>query len=188
MRRTRKKIDQDAYSGTNFIGKLGIEQARETELHGVNGFREILVNAQGRSVQGQADLEASLRSEKPHAGEDVITSLDLPTQQAAEQAFGDRAGAAVAIDPHNGDVLAFVSLPGFDPSMFGRGITPAEYAELNNDTKPLFDRAIRGQYPAGSTIKPVMAMAGLADGVITPQETHYCPGVFHLPGSQARLA
>jgi penicillin-binding protein 2 len=179
-----QKIDQDAYSGTTFIGKLGVEQARETELHGVNGFREILVNAQGRSVQGESALEASLRSEKPHAGEDIFTSLDLPTQQAAEQAFGERAGAAVAIDPHTGDVLAFVSLPGFDPSMFGRGITPAEYAELNNDSKPMFDRAIRGQYPSGSTIKPVMGMAGLAYGVITPQETHYCPGVYKVPGSR----
>jgi penicillin-binding protein 2 len=177
----RKKIDLSAYEGTTLMGKLGVEAAREKELHGVNGFREILVNAQGRSVQGQSDLEASLRSEKPHAGTDVILSLDLATQQAAEEAFGDRSGAAVALDPRTGDVLALVSLPGFDPSMFGRGITTAEYAELNKRGAQ-FNRAIRGTYPAGSTVKPVMAMAGLAYGVITPTETHFCPGVFRLPG------
>src|SRR5262249_14563166 len=131
----------------------------------------------GRSVQSKSGLEKTLRSRPPRAGTDVILSLDLPTQQAAEEAFAGRRGAAVAIDPKNGDVLAMVSLPGFDPSMFGRGITTRELAELNNrETTPLFNRAIRGQYPAGSTIKPVMGMAGLAYGVIKADETHYCPG------------
>jgi penicillin-binding protein 2 len=180
----RTKIDLDAYQGTALLGKLGVEAARESELHGVNGFEEKLVNAQGRSVHGRSALEASLRKRKPQAGMDVVTSLDLATQQAAEEAFTGRRGAAVAVDPHTGDVLAFVSLPGFDPSMFGRGISKTEYAELNNDTKPLFNRAIRGQYPAGSTIKPVMGMAGLAYGAITPNEIHYCPGTYHVPGSR----
>ncbi len=179
----RKRIDLATYEGTSLMGKLGVEASREKELHGVNGFREILVNAQGRSVQSKSGLEATLRKQKPRAGTDVVTSLDLATQQAAEEGFAGRAGAAVAIDPRTGDVLAFVSLPGFDPSMFGRGITRAEYAELNNDTKPLFNRAIRGQYPAGSTIKPVMGMAGLAYGTIKPDEVHYCPGVYRLPNS-----
>ncbi len=143
----RKKIDLDAYEGTALMGKLGVEAARETELHGVNGFREKLVNAQGRSVQGKSNLTATLRSLKPRAGTDVILALDLPTQLAAEEGFNGRRGAAVAIDPRNGDVLAMVSLPGFDPSMFGRGITQREYAELNTETRPLFNRAIRGQYP-----------------------------------------
>ena len=177
----RRKIDLDAYQGTTLIGKLGVEAAREKELHGVNGFQEILVNAQGRSVQGE--LAATLRSEPPQAGTDVILSLDLATQQAAEAAFGERRGAAVALDPHTGDVLALVSQPGFDPSMFGRGITTDEYRVLNNsETRPLFNRAIRGQYPAGSTVKPVMGMAGLAYGAITPNETRFCPGTFHLAG------
>ncbi|HTQ35736.1 MAG TPA: penicillin-binding protein 2 [Steroidobacteraceae bacterium] len=181
------KIDQRAYEGTTLIGKLGVEQSRESELHGVNGFREILVNAQGRSVQGHHELKDTLRSAKPHAGEDVITSLDLATQQAAEAAFDGRRGAAVAIDPRNGDVLAFVSLPGFDPGIFGRSITSAENAALNDESRPQFDRAIRGQYPAGSTVKPVMGMAGLAYGVIKPEDVHYCPGEYHVPGS-SRIA
>jgi penicillin-binding protein 2 len=181
----REKIDVDAYEGTALMGKLGVEAAREAELHGVNGFEEKLVNAQGRSVTGRSNLESTLRSRKQRAGMDVITSLDLATQQAAEEAFGaGRRGAAVAIDPATGDVLAFVSLPGFDPSMFGRGITRGEYAELNNDTKPLYNRAIQGEYPAGSTVKPVMGMAGLAFGQITPNEPHYCPGTYRVSASR----
>ncbi len=178
----RQKIDLDAYQGTTLMGKLGVEAAREKELHGVNGFREILVNAQGRSVQG--DLTATLRPPRPpQAGTDVILSLDLATQQAAEEAFTGRRGAAVALDPHTGDVLAMVSLPGFDPSMFGRGITKAEFDVLNDkETRPQYNRAIRGTYPAGSTVKPVMGMAGLAFGVITPNETRFCPGTYRLPG------
>ncbi len=182
----RKKIDLEAYEGTSLMGKRGVEEARETELHGKNGFQEILVNAQGRSVQGRTSLAETLRNEKPTAGKDVILALDLATQQAAEEAFTGRRGAAVALDPHNGDVLAFVSLPGFDPSMFGRGITTAEFAVLNGATRPQFNRAIRGQYPAGSTVKPVMGMAGLAYGAITPNEVQYCPGFYQIPGRLAR--
>ncbi len=175
-------IDRAAYVGTALIGKLGVEAARESELHGVNGFREILVNAQGRSVQGQSALLSTLREQKPTAGSDLILSLDLPAQQAAEAGFAGRRGAAIAIDPHSGDVLAFASLPGFDPGMFGRGITTKEYRALEtNPDQPLINRAIRGTYPAGSTVKPVLGMAGLAYGVITANETHYCPGTYFLP-------
>ncbi|MEO6078272.1 MAG: penicillin-binding protein 2 [Steroidobacteraceae bacterium] len=177
------KIDPLAYVGTALLGKLGVEKARESELHGKNGFREILVNAQGRSVQNQGGLESTLRTQKPRAGSDLILALDLPAQQAAEEGFAGRRGAAVAIDPHNGDVLVLASLPGFDPGMFGRGITDKEYRALNSSLdRPLVNRALGGTYPAGSTIKPVLGMAGLAYGVITPDETHYCPGTFSLPG------
>ncbi len=178
-----KSLDRAAYNGTSLIGKLGVEQAREKELHGVNGFREILVNAQGRSVQ-QGNLNSTLRTQAPKAGTDVVLAIDLAAQQAAEAAFTGRKGAAIAVDPHNGDVLAMVSLPSFDPSIFGRGITRNEYRVLtDNDTRPLFNRAIRGQYPPGSTVKPVMGMAGLAYDAITPNEVHYCPGVYRVPGS-----
>jgi penicillin-binding protein 2 len=182
----RKRIDLAAYEGTSLMGQLGVEEARETELHGMNGFREILVNAQGRSVQGRTGLSATLRPPRePKAGKDVILSLDLATQQAAEEAFTGRRGAAIAIDPRNGDVLAFASLPGFDPSLFGRGITRREYAVLTDSTtKPLFNRATRGQYPAGSTVKPVMGMAGLVFGAISPNEPYYCPGTYRVPGSR----
>jgi penicillin-binding protein 2 len=177
-----KRIDRSVYSGTTLIGKLGVESARESELHGANGFREIMVNAQGRSVDKKG---ANLRTQLPRAGNDLILSLDLPAQQAAEEAFAGRRGAAVAIDPRTGDVLAMVSLPGFDPGVFGRGITRSEYRALEGDIdRPLFNRAIRGTYPPGSTVKPVLGMAGLANGIVTADETRFCPGVYRVPGSR----
>jgi penicillin-binding protein 2 len=124
-----------------------------------------------------------LRDQKAVAGSDLILSIDLATQQAAEEAFANRRGAAIAIDPRNGDVLALVSMPGFDPGMFGRGITNKEYDALQNDpARPLTNRALAGVYPAGSTVKPVLGMAGLAYGVINPDESHYCPGTYFLKG------
>jgi penicillin-binding protein 2 len=180
-----ERIDRATYLGTSLIGKLGVEAARETELHGTNGYREILVNAQGRSVQKQGGLVPDLRTLAPKAGTDLILSIDLPAQQAAEEGFSGRRGAAIAIDPHTGDVLAMASLPGFDPGIFGRGITRAEYRALEGSIDlPLFNRAVRGVYPPGSTVKPVLGMAGLAYGSVTAEETHFCPGVFHLPGSR----
>jgi penicillin-binding protein 2 len=180
-----ERIDRATYLGTSLIGKLGVEAARESELHGTNGFREILVNAQGRSVQKQGGLVPDLRTRAPRAGTDLVLSIDLPSQQAAEAGFAGRRGAAIAIDPHTGDVLAMASMPGFDPGIFGRGITRAEYRELERSIDlPLFNRAVRGVYPPGSTVKPVLGMAGLAYGTVTADETHFCPGVFHLPGSR----
>jgi penicillin-binding protein 2 len=177
-------IDRAAYAGTALIGKLGVEASYETPLHGKNGSREILVNAQGRSVQRQGAYAPVLNASAPMAGEDVVLSIDLPTQEAAEAAFGDHRGAVVALDPTNGDVLALVSKPGFDPSVFARGITRAEFAELNeNIDKPLFNRALRGTYPSGSTIKPVIALAGLAYHLLDPQKEEFCAGIYYLPGS-----
>ena len=179
------KIDRTAYAGTSLIGKLGVESAREKELHGTNGFREILVNAQGRSVQKQGGLEPNLRTQPPKAGKDLILALDLPAQKAAEDAFIGRRGAAIALDPHSGDVLVMASMPGFDPSIFGRGITRTEYRELEQSIdRPLFNRAIRGTYPPGSTVKPVLGMAGMAYGLVDADETHFCPGVYRVPGSR----
>jgi penicillin-binding protein 2 len=178
-------IDRAAYAGTALIGKLGVEASYEKPLHGSNGNREILVNAQGRSVQRQGAYAPQLRATAPVAGEDVILSIDLATQQAAEDAFGDRRGAVVAIDPSNGDVLALVSKPGFDPSIFARGVTRAEFGALNEDIdKPLFNRALRGTYPSGSTIKPVIALAGLTNHMVDPQKEEFCSGVYYLPGSR----
>ena len=117
-----------------------------------------------------------------------MTSIDLPTQLVAEQGLIGRRGAVVAIDPNNGDVIALVSTPGFDPNPFGRGLTTAEYARLrDNIDKPLLNRALRGEYPPGSTVKPAIALAGLATGVTTPQHTKCCPGYFRLPGSSHRF-
>lgn len=179
------RIDRGAYAGTTLIGKLGVEAAREDELHGKNGYREILVNAQGRSVQAHGELGLGLATRPPRAGKDLILSLDLPAQKAAEEAFAGRRGAAIALDPHTGDVLVLASMPGFDPSVFGRGITRSEYSALESDIDlPLFNRALRGVYPPGSTIKPVLGMAGLAYNVVTPEQTRFCNGAYRVPGSR----
>jgi penicillin-binding protein 2 len=178
------RIDRAAYSGTSLIGKLGIESAYEERLHGTNGLRELLVNASGRSVDKQGAFVPILRTQSPMAGEDIILAMDLKTQRAAEDALAGRRGAIVAIDPNNGDVIAMTSRPGFDPNLFGRGITRAEYQALSeNIDKPLLDRAMRGVYPPGSTVKPVIALAGLAYHLVDPDQPRFCTGQFHLPGS-----
>ena len=179
-----ERIDKPGYAGTTLIGKLGVESAYETQLHGLNGYQQILVNAQGRSVKFQGAYQPDLHAEAPVAGRDLVLSIDLPTQQAAEEALGEHRGAIVAIDPANGDVLALVSHPGFDPSQFSRGLTRSEYSLLtNNEDKPLLNRALRGAYPSGSTIKPMMALAGLTYKVVDPDKREFCAGQFQLPGS-----
>jgi penicillin-binding protein 2 len=179
-----KRIDRATYAGTSLIGKLGVESAYEQKLHGTNGSREVLVNAQGRSVERQGAFVPDLKTKPPAPGDDLILALDLKIQRVAESALSGHRGAVVALDPNNGDVLALVSLPGFDPTLFGRGITAREYGALANDIdRPLFNRALRGTYPPGSTIKPGIALAGLTYHVVDPQAHKYCAGSFHLPGS-----
>jgi penicillin-binding protein 2 len=179
-----KRIDQQAYAGTTLIGKLGVEAAYEKELHGTNGFREVLVNAQGRSVTKIGELRPDLKVRAASPGDDLLLSLDMPSQRVAEEMLKDRRGALVALDPQTGDVLALVSRPGFDPNLFGRGLTRAEFKALNdNIDHPLLNRALRGQYPSGSTIKPGLALAALAYGDVDPMATKFCPGIWRLPGS-----
>ena len=187
-----KELEKDKllskYAGTSLIGKLGIEASFEETLHGSDGSRQILVNAAGRSVQRQGTLTPELQELKPIAGRDVITGIDLPTQLVAEQGLIGRRGSVVAIDPNTGDVVAMVSTPGFDPNPFGRGLTTKEYAALrDNIDVPLLNRAIRGEYPPGSTVKPAIALGGLTLGITTPQRTKSCPGYFYLPGSGHRF-
>jgi penicillin-binding protein 2 len=180
-----KHIDRATYAGTALIGKLGVESTYEDQLHGKNGFREVLVNAQGRSVERQGAFVPNLRTRAPSAGEDLLLSIDLKLQRVAEAALAGHRGAAVALDPANGDVLALVSLPGFDPNLFARGITPGEYNALANDEdRPLFNRALRGTYPSGSTIKPVLGLAALTDRTIAADTKVFCNGEFFLPGSR----
>jgi cell division protein FtsI/penicillin-binding protein 2 len=180
-----KHIDRTAYNGTSLIGKLGVESAYEKQLHGVNGNREVLVNAQGRSVARQGAFVPELNNKSPIAGDDLLLSIDLNVQRVAESALAGHRGAVVALDPGNGDVIALVSLPGFDPSLFGRGITGPEYRELRDDIdRPLFNRALRGAYPSGSTIKPVLGLAALTDHTIAVDTKVFCNGVFSLPGSR----
>jgi penicillin-binding protein 2 len=180
-----KHIDRATYAGTALIGKLGVESTYEDQLHGKNGFREVLVNAQGRSVERQGAFVPNLRTRSPSAGEDLLLSIDLKLQRVAEAALGTHRGAVVALDPSNGDVLTLVSLPGFDPNLFARGITPPEYNTLANDEdRPLFNRALRGTYPSGSTIKPVLGLAALTDHTIAADTKVFCNGEFFLPGSR----
>jgi penicillin-binding protein 2 len=177
-------IDRNTYAGTTLIGKLGVENTYEPALHGKNGYREILVNAQGRSVQREGAFAAELHSQAPVAGDDLVMSIDLAMQQAAEEGLGERRGAVVAIDPSTGDVLALASKPGFDPAAFARGLSRSELAALNDDiNKPLFNRALRGTYPSGSTIKPVLGLVALTDHVIEADRKVLCNGIFNLPGS-----
>jgi penicillin-binding protein 2 len=177
-------IDRNTYAGTTLIGKLGVENTYESALHGKNGYREILVNALGRSVQREGAFAPDLHSQTPTAGDDLVLSIDLSTQQAAEEGLGAHRGAVVAIDPNTGDVLALASKPGFDPAAFARGLSRSEFAALNDDIdKPLFNRALRGTYPSGSTIKPVIALAGLTYHAVDPAREEFCAGVWHLPGS-----
>ena len=179
-----KRIDRSAYAGTSLIGKLGVENAFERQLHGVNGSREVLVNAQGRSVERQGAFVPKLQSKAPLAGDDLLLSIDLKIQRVAETALAGHRGAVVALDPNNGDVLALVSLPGFDPTLFGQGITAAEYRALANDIdRPLFNRALRGTYPPGSTVKPAIALAALTNHMVDPTAHRFCAGSFHLAGS-----
>ncbi len=187
-----KKLEKDKqlakYAGTTLIGKLGLEASYEPQLHGVDGSRQILVNAAGRSVQRQGTLTPELQEIRPEPGRDLMTSIDLPTQLVAEQGLIGRRGSVVAIDPANGDVIVLASTPGFDPNPFGRGLTRAEYGALRDNIDiPLLNRAIRGEYPPGSTVKPAIAIVGLETGVTNPQRTKTCHGAFSLPGSSHRF-
>ena len=183
-----ERIDREEYAGTSTIGKTGVEHAFEDALRGRNGSREIMVNAQGRSVERLGPLQAALRNTPGKPGTDLFLTLDIEVQRVAEQMVQGRRAAVVALDPRNGDVIALVSTPGFDPNGFARGLTRTEFAALNEDPdRPLFNRALRGTYPPGSTIKPVVALAGLEYGVTTPTEPVACQGAFSLPGSSHRF-
>jgi penicillin-binding protein 2 len=183
----QQRIDVANYAGTTLIGKLGVERAFESELHGETGYQQLLVNAQGRRVSRVGLSAPELTRREPVAGSDLYLSLDARLQQVAEEALAGQRAAVVAIDPRNGDILAFVSTPTFDPNGFARGLTYAEYAALSNDIDvPLYDRALRGVYPPGSTIKPMVALAALELGVARPEARRVCRGAFQLPGSSHR--
>jgi penicillin-binding protein 2 len=179
-----KTIDSAEYAGTSLIGKLGVEGAYEQQLHGKPGFREIEVNAAGRPVEKQGGYAPKLNTRPPVAGEDLILGMDVRVQKVAEEALVGKRGSVVALDPKTGDIIALASTPGFDPNDFVRGLSVAQYATLSNNIDvPLLNRALRGAYPPGSTVKPLYALAAQKYGVITPQQTMYCPGFFTLPGS-----
>ncbi len=179
-----KRIDSEGlstnYKGTDHIGKLGIEGAYESELHGVTGSEQVEIDAGGRAIR-------TLSRTEPKSGDNLVVTLDIELQRIAEEAFGDYRGALVAIDPSNGEILALVSRPDFDPNLFVDGIDPQNWDALNNSPdKPLNNRALRGQYPPGSTIKPFMALVALEAHKRSPQFTISDPGYFSLPGTTHR--
>jgi penicillin-binding protein 2 len=183
-----QSLDRERYYGTGVIGKTGVERAYEDQLLGTGGYREVLVNAEGRPVNFGEGPDQQLRAREPLAGKDLRMTIDIELQRVAEEAFAGRRGGVVAIDPANGDVLVFASLPSFDPNGFARGISRSDYLALTgNPDQPLFNRVLRGTYPPGSTIKPLMALAGLEYDVIRPADPVYCPGSYSLPGSRHRF-
>jgi len=179
-----KQIDSDEYAGTSLIGKLGVEAAYEKQLHGKRGSRQILVNAAGRPVEKQGEYTPHLDVRPPIAGDDLILGMDIRVQKVAEEALAGRRGSVVALDPKTGDVIALASLPGFDPNAFVRGLSVAEYTVLRDDIDiPLLNRALRGAYPPGSTVKPLYALAAQKYNIWKPDQLEFCGGFFTLPGS-----
>lgn len=170
--------EKSNYSGTHFHGRTGIENYYERYLHGQAGYQKVETNARGRILR-------VLQEVAPQPGADLHLHLDLTVQQAAWDALEGRRGAIVAIDPRNGGVIAFVSRPAYDPNLFVTGISHSDYARYrDNLDQPLFNRALQGQYAPGSTIKPMVGLAGLEHGVTSWQRTIWDPGYYRLEGEK----
>jgi penicillin-binding protein 2 len=164
--------DQANYRGTEYIGKLGVEQSFENQLHGITGVESVETSAGGRAMRKLASSPAT-------PGNTVQLAIDIKLQNLIEELFGERRGALVAIDPKTGEILAFVSKPTFDPNQFVEGIDSDNWQALNESPdKPLLNRALRGTYPPGSTYKPFMALAALETGARTPEQSISDPGFF----------
>lgn len=172
--------DQANYRGTDYIGKLGVEQSFEAQLHGTTGVDSMETSAGGRAMRRLASSPAV-------PGNTVKLSIDIKLQHLVEELFGDRRGALVAMDPKTGEILAFVSKPTFDPNLFVEGIDSESWQALNESpNKPLLNRALRGTYPPGSTYKPFMALAALETGLRTPEQSIADPGYFILGNHRFR--
>ena len=178
--RDLQNVDVNNYNGTSHIGKLGIERQYEALLHGMVGYQREEVNVQGRTLQ-------VLEREPPRPGFDLVLSLDAGLQTLAEKELSGYNGAVVAMDPRTGEVLAMASMPTFDPNLFVNGISTTDYAALNTSIdRPLFNRALKGQYPPGSTIKPLMGLAGLEHQVTWPGKEMYAGPFYMLPNDERR--
>lgn len=171
------RLDRVNYSATDFIGKIGIEKHYEALLHGTVGYEQAEINAGGRVVR-------ALSKTPPIPGSDIYLSIDARLQQAADDALGDNRGSVIVLNPSNGDVLAMVSKPSYDPNPFVQGIHQKAFDVLRlSSDQPLYNRAIRGQYPPGSTVKPFMALAGLDENIVDLHYKIFDPGWFKLPNS-----
>ncbi len=169
------ELDESNYAGTSHIGKLGLEKSYEKELHGQVGLQRVEVNAAGRTLR-------VLEEEPPLPGNNLRLTIDAGLQTLGEKLIGGERGALVALDPRNGEVLALVSMPNYDPNLFVNGISFKDYKNLRESRdRPLFNRALTGQYPPGSTTKPLFGLAGLEYGVTSPGKKVFCPGYYQLP-------
>jgi len=167
-----KSVDERNYSATNYIGKLGIEKYYEQELHGTVGMRKVETNARGRVMRVLENIE-------PIPGRDIQLSIDLPLQQITEKLLVGEKASVVAIDPQTGGILALVSTPGYDPNLFVTGISNKDYSALRESPDlPLFNRALRGGYPPGSTIKAISALAAIDSGSVPVSHTVFDPGFY----------
>ena len=175
-----RKVSEVDYAGTTHIGKLGLEKFYENELHGEVGLQQVEVNARGRTLR-------VLSETPPLQGNNLHLTIDSSLQKVAEAAFAEYTGAAVAIDPNNGEILALVSMPVFDPNLFVNGISFANYSALRDSPRrPLFNRALSGQYPPGSTTKPFYGLIGLESAVTNKEQKKFCIGYYKLPNEPRR--
>ena len=174
------ELDEANYAGTSYIGKLGLEKFYENDLHGIVGFQRVEVNASGRTIR-------VLDESPPISGHNLHLTIDSNLQRLAEDLFKSESGSVVAIDPNNGEVLALVSMPSFDPNLFVNGISIKDYKLLQDPRRrPLFNRALTGQYPPGSTTKPFYGLAGLEYSVTGHKKTTFCGGYYLLPNEERR--
>jgi penicillin-binding protein 2 len=172
------RLDPDRYKGTSHVGRSGLERSYEDILHGEPGYELVEVNVDGR-------VQRVLETHAPTPGKNLYLGIDVRVQKAANDAFQGRPGSAVAIDPRNGQVLAMVSVPSFDPNLFVNGISKADYTGyMTAEDKPLLNRALKSAYPPGSTVKPFLALGGLELGVRRPEDTVLSTGEFCIPGQQ----
>lgn len=178
--RDLSRVDEASYAGSSHIGKLGLEKYYENDLHGEVGFQRVEVNAAGRTLR-------VLDEQPPIAGHNLHLTIDSALQQLAEDLFANERGSVVALDPTNGEILALVSMPSFDPNLFVNGISFKDYSALRDSSqRPLFNRALTGQYPPGSTTKPFFGLAGLEYSVIGHKQTVFCGGYYLLPNEERR--
>jgi penicillin-binding protein 2 len=170
-----EKLDESNYSGTSHVGKIGLERSYEDTLHGTVGNQQVEVNSVGR-------IARVVNQEAPVNGQDIHLYLDIDLQKIAVDSLGEFNGAVIAMNVVDGGILAMASNPSFDPNLFVEGISTKDYSALQNDeNRPLYDRALKGAYPPGSTVKPFIGLAGLETGSIHYHDNIYCPGHFKLP-------
>lgn len=184
-----QRLDAARYAGTSHTGKTGVESSFESSLHGAAGYRHLITNARGRQVPGDSSelLDSLPIDEKPGPGSNVYLSIDLDLQKLATRLLDGRRGAIVALDPQTGEILTLVSAPSFDPNLFAVGMSTSQYGEMQNNLDlPLFNRAVRGAYPPGSTIKPMLALAALETGATNLTRKTVCRGYFMLPETTHR--